>query len=111
MSTEPARVGHAAAGNYQSHGATLPTHWPLADGLDPRAGGPRVQSVCWRAGYAFFRAGTLPGRRDARMPREAVRTSTIAMAMKISPSTMAASVTLFAMLQLTIWAVNQCAEP
>lgn len=40
-----------------------------------------------------------------------VRTSTIAMAMKISPSMMAASVTWCAMHQVTSAAVNQWAEP
>ena len=51
------------------------------------------------------------GKREARAPSPTVRASTMTTAMKISPSVMAASVTLFATAQLTIWAVNQWAAP
>jgi hypothetical protein len=45
------------------------------------------------------------------MPMLAVRTRIIAMAMKISPSTIPASATWCATAQLTIELVNQCADP
>ena len=51
------------------------------------------------------------GRWDARMPSPAVRMSTMATAMKISPSVMAAVVTWFVMHQLASEALNQCAAP
>jgi hypothetical protein len=41
----------------------------------------------------------------------AVRTSTMAGAMKTSPSVIAATVTWFAMAQLTSGPWNQCTEP
>ena len=51
------------------------------------------------------------GSREARTRSPAVRTSTMATAMKISPSVMAATLTWFAMAQLTSGASNQCTEP
>ena len=55
--------------------------------------------------------GARAGSRDARTPSATVRTSSIVMAMKISPSVRAAALTWCAIPQLTSGALNQCTAP
>ena len=63
--------------------------------------------ACSLAGELGWEAGS----REARTPRERVRTRTMARAMKISPSVRAASVTWLAMAQVTTGVWNQCPRP
>ncbi len=92
------------AGGYQAwRQAGLPTARPDERSVEIAPG----------AGPAFLTGLTraYSGRREARAASPAVRTTTMMMAMKISPSVMAAWETWLAIAQATIEPVNQWAAP
>ena len=73
-----------------------------------RPGGGRPPG---RARYPRWPTTAASGSREARNQSPAVRTSSMATAMKIRPSVMAAWLTWFAIAQVVIGPGNQCTEP